>query len=72
MNFAFYLARQFLNALMVRVLLLNIKKGGGVPSIGKLLVLTTIVTSRHRSAIFKMAGKFVVRYFPNIVEFPTV
>ena len=41
------------------------QEGGSVPrqTVGR--VLTTSVTSRHRSVIFKMAGKFVVRYFPK-------
>ena len=50
------------------------QEGGGVSrqNIGR--VLTTSVTSRHRSVIFKMAGKFVVRYLsvPKTMEFPTV
>ena len=42
---------------------MNYQEGGSVSrqTIGR--VLTTSVTSRHRSVIFKMAGKFVIRFF---------
>ena len=55
----------FLNEVLILV-------GGNVSrqTIGR--VLTTGVTSRHRSVIFKMASKFLVRYFPKKEEFPSM
>ena len=53
---------------------MNYQEGGSVSrqTIGR--VLTTSVTSRHRSVIFKMAGKFVIRFFffKKTVEVATV
>ena len=45
------------------------QEGGSVSRQTISRVLTTSVTSRHRSVIFKMAGKFLVRYFQKMWNF---
>ena len=38
------------------------QEGGGVSRVNIGSLITASVTSRHTSVIFKMAGKFLVRY----------
>ena len=57
--------------LLVQVLAVE-QEGGGVSRVNIGSLITASVTSRHTSVIFKMAGKFLVRYVAKDVNFPSV
>ena len=46
------------------------QEGGGVSRVNIGSLITASVMSRHTSVIFKMAGKFLVRYVAKDVNFP--
>ena len=48
------------------------QEGGAVCRVNIGSLITASVTSRHTSVIFKMAGKFLVRYVAKDVNFPSV
>ena len=48
------------------------QEGGAVSKVNIGSLITASVTSRHTSVIFKMAGKFLVRYIAKDVNFPNV
>ena len=48
------------------------QEGGAVCRVSIGSLITTSVTSCHTSVIFKMAGKFLVRYVAKDVNFPNV
>ena len=48
------------------------REGGGVSRVNIGSVITASVTSRHTSLVFKMAGKFLVRYFAKDVKFAEI
>ena len=48
------------------------QEGGVVSRVNIGSLITASVTSRHTSVIFKMAGKFLIRYVVKGVNFPNV
>ena len=48
------------------------QEGGVVSRVNIGSLITASVTSRHTSVIFKMAGKFLIRYVAKDVNFPNV
>ena len=55
-----------------RILYYCTQEGGAVSRVNIGSLITASVTSRHTSVIFKMAGKFLVRYVAKDVNFLNV